>query len=1058
MKPVELRMKAFGSYVKEEIHFADFSHGLFLITGETGAGKTMIFDAISFALFGTTSGNDRADHLRDLHCDRSELSEDTCVTLVFEQNGKQYTVERSIHFWKKRDTGELKSSMDAVLTEPDGTTIRGAKDTSERIKDLLHINAEQFRKIVMLAQGEFREFLKADSEEKNEILGRLFDNSAFKRYQEMLSGAKELLEKERDENRRQLEALLKDGFADGEMTDGQQMLFHPEHPELLKNLEGLVSADKEQLAELEKEQNRIQDELGMLHKKHGAAERENADLDELKKNETHLRELQDRAAEIRQLQENVATTGRVLHSVKPAVDGWRNAKTNLESAGKDIEKQQHICDELNRAWTAAKAATEGDREAAEEAEKLGNSIQSLKDQEGSYQTLKKQAEARAAAEKAEKKAAGERAEAERNRGLLQEEQKKIEANLAELQDVDTAVATLTEARDAANSNLHLLTGADGIRDRIRTIREDTEDLHREEEKLKTLTEAAARKADRHNDLYRRFIAGRAGLLADDLRAEIESGGSAACPVCGTVHRKGDEAHFAVREEDTPSEADVDAAKQEAELAEKRRKEKDDSVQKSRDALKDGIRNILVQAHPLFPGRSWEEISEDAFLDAAGEEMRDRVHKSGEELKAAEERQQTRNGLQRKQEGNRQAIESAEGRIAELQKTESEQHAAFTEADGAMAVLKKTLMFESAEDAARQMREWTARRENLQKIIRKHTEDEREAGEAYSKKTGSLEEQKRAYPKLEEALCEAENNMRRTLQENGFDDPEKALACLDPMGGRSGEEWLEEQKRMLAQYTNDVENTEGRIRELKQKTADKTYTDLAELEGKIGAKTEEQNGINREMITVNNRKDHHAGILEKAEGYIKALDSSNVAWKRLSKLASLAVGTTDAGGKLSFDRYVMGTVYREILEMANRRLDIMSGGKYELMHKVEASHRSAKAGLETEVLDTTIGKTRPSPMLSGGEGFYASLALALGLSDVVQNRAGGMNLDALFIDEGFGTLSPDVLDKALEVLNQLTEGNRLVGIISHVDKLDESIPQKIRVFKDDQGSHAVPVFS
>ncbi|MER2055220.1 MAG: SMC family ATPase [Clostridia bacterium] len=367
MKPVDLKMKAFGSYVEEEIHFADFSHGLFLITGETGAGKTMIFDAISFALFGTTSGNDRADHLRDLHCDRSELSEDTCVTLVFEQNGKQYTVERSIHFWKKRDTGELKSSMDAVLTEPDGTTIRGAKDTSERIKDLLHINAEQFRKIVMLAQGEFREFLKADSEEKNEILGRLFDNSAFKRYQEMLSGAKDLLEKERDENRRQLEALLKDGFAEEEMTDGQEMLFHPEHPELLKNLEGLVSADKEQLAALEEKRRTIQDELGALNKKHGAAERENADLDELKKNEMHLRELQDRETEIRRLQENVATTGRVLHSVKPAVDGWKSAKTNLESAGKDIEKQQQICDELNRVWTAARAAAEGDREAAEEA-------------------------------------------------------------------------------------------------------------------------------------------------------------------------------------------------------------------------------------------------------------------------------------------------------------------------------------------------------------------------------------------------------------------------------------------------------------------------------------------------------------------------------------------------------------------------------------------------------------------------------------------------------------------------------------------------------------------
>ena len=148
---------------------------------------------------------------------------------------------------------------------------------------------------------------------------------------------------------------------------------------------------------------------------------------------------------------------------------------------------------------------------------------------------------------------------------------------------------------------------------------------------------------------------------------------------------------------------------------------------------------------------------------------------------------------------------------------------------------------------------------------------------------------------------------------------------------------------------------------------------------------------------------------------------------------------------------MGTMFREILEMANRRLELMSGGRYELIHRSGADRRNARAGLDIEVLDRNTGRQRPSGSLSGGETFFTSLSLALGLSDVVQNHAGGKRMDALFIDEGFGTLSDDVLDKALEVLDRLSEGDRLVGVISHVDRLDESIPQKIRVRSGEKGS-------
>ena len=164
-----------------------------------------------------------------------------------------------------------------------------------------------------------------------------------------------------------------------------------------------------------------------------------------------------------------------------------------------------------------------------------------------------------------------------------------------------------------------------------------------------------------------------------------------------------------------------------------------------------------------------------------------------------------------------------------------------------------------------------------------------------------------------------------------------------------------------------------------------------------------------------------------------------------------MGAKSEGGKLSFERYVMGSIFREVLEMANRRLDIMSGGRYLLVHTTGAGRTNSVAGLEIEVLDLVTGKQRPSNSLSGGESFQVSMSLALGLSDVVQSHAGGIGLDTLFIDEGFGTLDGGALDNAVTVLKQLTEGNRLVGIISHVDKLEESIPQKLRVRKTGQGS-------
>ena len=207
MRPLTLEMTAFGSYAGTTVlPFVDLRQGLYLVTGDTGAGKTTIFDAIIFALYGVASGSDRSPDM--LHCDHVPKSLDTVVRLRFSQGGKEYTVERSIHFTKKRGADNVygDTKISAVLTEPE-TVIEGASRVSARCEELLGLNAEQFRKIIMLAQGEFREFLKADSDKKNEILGKLFDSAPYVWYQNLLAGARSLLLEERRGNQEKLMRL-----------------------------------------------------------------------------------------------------------------------------------------------------------------------------------------------------------------------------------------------------------------------------------------------------------------------------------------------------------------------------------------------------------------------------------------------------------------------------------------------------------------------------------------------------------------------------------------------------------------------------------------------------------------------------------------------------------------------------------------------------------------------------------------------------------------------------------------------------------------------------------
>ena len=283
MRPLSLEMTAFGSYAETTVlPFEDLKHGLYLVTGDTGAGKTTIFDAIMFALFGVASGADRKTDM--LHCDYVPKSTDTVVKLRFSQNGKEYTVERKIHFSKVRGTTDQygDGQISALLDEPDAARIEGAKKVTERCEELLGLNAEQFSRIIMLAQGEFKRFLKANSDEKNDILGKLFDNSVYVYYQNLLLQARDALGKRRSAGTAELRSLMEVSFVRPVSFHGEEgEAFLPGHPALIENLERLTAEETEALDRQRAERDAAFERLGELSRRQGEARAVNALLEEL---------------------------------------------------------------------------------------------------------------------------------------------------------------------------------------------------------------------------------------------------------------------------------------------------------------------------------------------------------------------------------------------------------------------------------------------------------------------------------------------------------------------------------------------------------------------------------------------------------------------------------------------------------------------------------------------------------------------------------------------------------------------------------------------------------
>ena len=1050
MRPIWLEMTAFGSYAeKTRVPFEDLRNELYLVTGDTGAGKTTIFDAIAFALFGEASGSVRTVDM--MHCDLVDKSVDTVVSLRFDQGGREIEVTRTIHFPKRRGEGGFGDrQVNARLLEPDHQPLEGAERVTRRVEELLGMNAGQFRKIVMLAQGEFRVFLSADSDKKAEILGRLFDNSAYVRYQELLAGTRDELQRRRTALRERLDLLLQGSLRlPQSLTEEERLRFRFDAPELLPELDALAEGYRGTLERTARDRDEARARLSALDAQKGAAEAVNAQLKAMERVRSHLKELELLRGAMDARRERLERADAAFQRAKPSIDASRRADRALSATRAELELLEQASAACGQALLAAERAAEGDEQKRERILALGTELGEIERQ---IQAL-------------------------RSRGILLDEQRTLTKTTAdadtELRRLEQSNETLQARRDELRRRLDSRDGADeavlrcqerlqslesardellALRRSLDTLERDSRELDREQERLLRDTEAAQAAGRRHYELYQHFIAGQAGLMAEDLRRRLREDGEAVCPVCASKLDRGHLSRLAAAPEETPNEQELERAKKAAESAEQARAAQFARTERARARLESGREAALNGGKRLLPElESWEQLAAGALLEDAVARRQEELAAADAELRRAQETQRQREKDRKALESTLQQLEQTSADWEERSAAQQVRKARLQTLEALIASADRDLRFASEAEAAARSEALGRERTRLNGELEQTRQALEKARRERDTLTGSLREKRELAERQEREQREALEAMTQALRDAGFPDREEAEAALLPLAGAEPLGWLRQEREAINSYEGDLRHSAEELRRLEEQLADKRYTDLEALEKQIweanalfGELNERWSRMERQLLDL-------VALRQQAGQLRDELERTERAWRRLDLLGSLAVGVNSESGRLSFDRYVIGAVFREVLEMANRRMDVMSGGRYQLVHRSSADRRNAKAGLDIQVLDLSTGQLRGADSLSGGEGFFTSLALALGLSDVVQTHAGGRDMDALFIDEGFGSLSDDVLDKAIEVLYGLSGGERLVGIISHVDKLDECIPQKIRVRNGKGGS-------
>ncbi len=1067
MKPIKLSMKAFGPYIeKEEVDFTAFHAGLFLITGDTGAGKTTIYDALMFALFEETSNKPNGKDIekgsvRDksmLHCSFSPKSEPTEVELVFEEDGRRYTVTRTIKYSKVRGTADTygDAKFDAQLSDGEKLSVTGSEKVTAEIKRVIGMDAVQFRQIVMLAQGEFKAFLEARDNVRKEILGKVFDSSPYSALMRTLYTAKQQLSSRRDEVKKLRERVLLPAVfpLPEDLSDAGRAMFSPEHPEILQNIRALTEEEKLCIDKEEAKLSGLNGILQNLKKVRSTAEYRNRELEILEKLQAERKKLAERGEETDEKRRCLKSAEKAVHTVYPIREKAKTASGHLTELEETIVKA-----------AAALKKAESELAAAAEKLKLTDGIKAKREELiaasvrigealPEYDRLSKAESALTAAEKALEKASEEKTEAEKE---LSEKQKLKNELRARAEKLLSAESEALRAQNEAERTAQLaekLSGKNGLLTELKKTEElkkkFSETYENRNEKKRLLQQTR----ETYESLRESFIRSQAAVLADGLRLELKESDEACCPVCGShVHRESIP-FFAPESEAGISQETVNEAENRFSAAGDAFRAADSEYAQTESRLENAVENALMKADELLGDSApWTKktLFDGYSLITAIRAKEREASEAVEALKTA------RRNLKRKTEIGEELnecmeeLESISVRISEARERIAKTSETAANSRETVETLRKKLAYADKASAIRAQSALDAEAEELRLAVQE-TESAysaaKERSDASRAEKRTLENRTR---KAEDECREAEKAYLAALSEGGFADEAEYLRALPEGNSRNFEKLLAAMQREINDYDNSVSNNSQNLKDQLAKTEGYEKTDTSVIDVQIDEKAAECKAAEESLGELKTNFRLHTAALKTIEESFETQARLIKAYERIEKLSDTANGASTEGGKHAFDGYVLGRSFDEVLARATAHLDTMTGGRFTLVHEDSGRHKSSAADFVIHVLDRSSGEQREIGSVSGGEGFQVSMALALGLSDAAQAHAtGGRRIEAMFVDEGFGTLDGNALGNMLTALKKVSDGRRLIGMISHVDDLGEFIPERISVVKNKNG--------
>lgn len=1055
MRPVQLELTNFGPYRKEVINFTQFDHApLFLIGGDTGAGKSTLFDAMTVALFATTSGDRNVEEMRSTFAGPED--DLTKVTFYFQQGNHLYRIERVLQQERaKRGGGTTIQKATASLVIVDkigGQEIEKLgdkiKEVSDQIEQILGLNAEQFKQIILLPQNDFSRFLKEDSKTKTLILKKIFGTGIFDRFQKSLEERLRQSNKDMEKRQAQLDghftsrvwseeelAVLAQTPASEKLARLEDLL--AQRQDNLKEQKSILKDAHEDLAKLQKSLQSAQDVAKIFQELEQAKERYRLEIEEGAQEQaeakSHLEELQfaqglqETISSLKQYQKQLLQLEQDLVIAQEALSDQEQAFKEVQAQKEAFATQSEDFLQKEEKMEAWKEAIIYAQSLAQEQEKIKRSSANYKQLEENYQQASKEIE------------------------TLNKSLSDLEANRLGLESLHEAEKLLQSVGYSVDKQL--------AQD-LKEIEGLNQELAKTEKRHQTLSLDSDQAQEILNELeekLRTTLASRRQLMIAQLQAELEDGQP--CMVCGSLeHPKvdGTQVDEAALKDlmDQVEELQAQKEKQVATLSnrqatlsevETKRQDMLEQVAKVKLTLEKHYQELEEQVKGQFDF----DFSEDYGADR-GQALLSAVEKHYQELQKRYE----------KEEADRVHYQNELGRAQE----------------------KATDLAKSYQEAKAALDQAKERLKDLQVA-----HPELESVEVYQERISLAKQELDLYNKQIKENSEAYNQLHADIQ--GIKGQLESLT-------KSKEKTSQETKRLLAELnqslkaegalTNDLEQIQLWLLEVNKQAIPKLQAQLTSYQT---LKQELQTQISKDKeLLQNHEKPDLAALTQEVqtsqESYDKQLaqvsvmekglkdatatyqaaktlqDSNQEAFKahqELSDLVKVVKGENTAlTGRLNLEVYVIRQYFQQILDYANANyIGLLTDNRYSFVLSEEGRRARDHFGLDINVYDQLTGSERSVKSLSGGETFIAALAIALSLSEVVQNTSKGAVVEALFIDEGFGSLDKEALTKAISVLEQIGE-NRMVGVISHVDDMKEGIAQQLAIIKSHDGSSRIKI--